>query len=269
MYCLIDNEIMIKEKAQISIDDRSVLYGENIFETILKRDDTIIELDKHISRLILNLKQWDLNKFLKNELKEKLKRLTNQNNYKSSIIKIIVTGGIASRGLRMKEQRKPKLIITEDSYIISRNQYNDGVTLSTCEMTTNSQNIKMGGNYLNSILRLSNTSEDDLLYYDSGGKILETTIANIFFIKDKKIIMPTSKNILFGITANTIKRFFDIREKDIQISELDKFDEVFITNSVLGIMPVKKINNTYFKSNKISKEVSELYWRNYKLKSPF
>ena len=87
-----------------------------------------------------------------------------------------------------------------------------------------------------------NHCDDALIIRD--GAILETTVANIFFIKNGEIITPSLGHpILPGIMRDIIIKKTDAKETDISINRLNEFSSAFITNSLKGIKPVLSIGD--------------------------
>ena len=80
-------------------------------------------------------------------------------------------------------------------------------------------------------------------------------MSNIFFIKQNTIYTPKKTSpLLNGI----MKLNIDLVECDINISSIDEFESVFVTNSLMGIMPVTNIEkNNYNKENKLIKILKE------------
>ena len=86
---------------------------------------------------------------------------------------------------------------------------------------------------------------------DYRGYVAEGTGANIFFIKDKDIHTPTPDCFLNGITRQAVIKMvtdqgFKITEKHILPSEIDKYDEAFLTGTAAEITPIKSIDNISF-----------------------
>ena len=86
------------------------------------------------------------------------------------------------------------------------------------------------------------------------GRVCESTVANIFFIKNEMIYTPSLNE---GCVAGIMRQFllktlpvkgFQIIEKEITIDELVDADEVFLTNSIQNIRWVKKISDKIFDS---------------------
>lgn len=83
--------------------------------------------------------------------------------------------------------------------------------------------------------------------------ILETATANIFFYKDNILFTP-NENILLGTTRNLIIESiidtFEVKEKPITLQDIKNFDGCFITNAVIGVQSVNRIDDLEFGINK-------------------
>jgi len=91
----------------------------------------------------------------------------------------------------------------------------------------------------------------DALMLDYRGYVAEGTGANIFFIKDKNIHTPIPDCFLNGITRQAVIKMvtdkgFKITEKHILPSEIDNYDEAFLTGTAAEITPIKSIDNISF-----------------------
>ena len=91
----------------------------------------------------------------------------------------------------------------------------------------------------------------DALMLDYRGYVAEGTGANIFFIKDKDIHTPIPDCFLNGITRQAVIKMvtdqgFKITEKHILPSEIDNYDEAFLTGTAAEITPIKSIDNISF-----------------------
>ena len=91
----------------------------------------------------------------------------------------------------------------------------------------------------------------DALMLDYRDQIAETTGANIFFIKDREIHTPIPDCFLNGITRQAVIKMvtdqgFKITEKHILPSEIDNYDEAFLTGTAAEITPIKSIDNINF-----------------------
>ncbi|KRQ87915.1 putative branched-chain-amino-acid aminotransferase [Caloramator mitchellensis] len=98
---------------------------------------------------------------------------------------------------------------------------------------------------------------DSAIFLNEKGFVCETTYANIFFVKNGKIFTPhVSCGILKGIMRdNVIRKLknnrYNVIKGFIKYEELNEFDECFISNSVMGILPVSRIGNISFNKRNV------------------
>ncbi|MEJ0022305.1 MAG: branched-chain amino acid aminotransferase [Alphaproteobacteria bacterium] len=124
-------------------------------------------------------------------------------------------------------------------------------------------NAKAAGLYM--ICTLSkhaaeNAGFQDALMMDWRGQIAEATGANIFFVKDGKLLTPTPDCFLNGLTRQTVielakRRGIEVVERAIWPNELAGFQEVFLTGSAAEITPVSEIQGMYFKPGKVTEQL--------------
>jgi len=89
---------------------------------------------------------------------------------------------------------------------------------------------------------------DEAIILNSRGLIAEGSKTNLFFVKDNVLFTPSLKcGCLNGITRMVVKDLaknhkIKIKEGNFTIYDLFDADEAFLTNSLIGIMPLKKVN---------------------------
>ncbi|MDP3014321.1 MAG: aminotransferase class IV, partial [Candidatus Subteraquimicrobiales bacterium] len=127
-------------------------------------------------------------------------------------------------------------------------------------------------NFLPNVLARGKAEEENALeaIFVKNGKATEGTVSNIFVVKNREIRTPPLENgILPGITrAFVLKLIKDLgmfsEEKSIKKEELLKADEVFLTNSVMEIMPVKTIDGKHM-GEKVPGEVTSALMSRYRI----
>ena len=116
-------------------------------------------------------------------------------------------------------------------------------------------------NLLQSILRKEEAkkkSAHEAIILNTDSYVAECVVSNIFMVSDGNVITPSlDTNILPGITRKTVLDIcsntgIPVSEEHFMVERLLKSDEVFITNSLMEIMPVSKIDDS-----KIGKTVPE------------
>ncbi|TDJ05336.1 MAG: hypothetical protein E2O68_06640 [Deltaproteobacteria bacterium] len=121
-------------------------------------------------------------------------------------------------------------------------------------------NIKWGNNYAEIFHELKWAQEqglDEVIFFNQEGLITECSTSNIFLIKGDRILTPKpNKCFLTGILRNNLINHLKAEELDLSFEDLKEADEVFLTNSVRGIVPVTKFEDKILKK---SSKIPEIY----------
>ncbi len=140
--------------------------------------------------------------------------------------------------------------------------YIEGGRLITHEFQREWPEIK-STNYLNSLILDSIRKEQDavdILYLTRDG-VSECSRSNFFMLRNNKLITPSSK-ILEGITRKIIlnlsKNIFEVEERTVLQNEIKTAEEVFITSTSKGLMPIVQIDNHLIGRGKVGKGTSKL-----------
>lgn len=225
------------------------LYGYGLFETVKIENKKPLNLEKHFKRLsssakILNI-NMDLNDIQFKNLFLNEINLHIENNY---ILRISV----------VKDNNSTKYFFNKRENVYDFKSYENGFKLkiSSIKRDRNSTIIYHKTlNYMENILEISKAKDNgynEVLFFNQEGYLCEGAISNIFLIKDKIVYTPNLKNgLLNGIMRNEVieklnNNNIEVRESDIDIKFLLNSDEVFITNSIVGIMKVIQIENKKF-----------------------
>jgi aminodeoxychorismate lyase len=252
---------------------RGFLYGDGIFETLISNNFKIFRFDEHWQRLkfgseICNLKLPEKIK-IKNLILENLKKIEEGRYY----IRINLWRKFPENFSPKKNKQTNYLIIIRKLKPYPEKFYRKGIRCIVSEKIKRNEKsvisrIKSFNFLENIILKIEAEKEkcDDSIVLNSSEYISEASVANIFFVRDKKLYTPSLKcGCLAGITRKIV---FEItRSEKIKIEEgffklnfLKKCEEIFLTNTVMGIMPVREIKG-YFeaKSFETTKELIEKY----------
>lgn len=246
---------------QINLDD-GYSFGLGTFETIYVYKGKIIFLDEHLERLNSAIKKINLPvDFVKKEEVEKFVKENFSKEVDNEAFKILVS-------------EKNKIFLKRDCNY-NEETYKKGFNLNIAEAYRNEKSVFTYCKSLNcgdSILekrRSKNLGFDEPLFLNSKKQITEGATSNIFFVKENKIYTPP---LTCGLLNGTLRRYiiskfknkYEIIEKEIYLEDLKDFDEVFITNSLFGVMPVNKIEidkteNYSFKKREIANIIFEDY----------
>jgi len=275
----INGKFVSSNNAKISIDDAGFQYGDGIFETFRGYKGKPFKLDEHIGRLLSSLKQLRYNPhFDKTYIKSAVYELLSKNGLSqaSAYIKIIVTRNGYGERFHYDLQIKPNVIIIAkklDPY--PDEYYKNGIKIAASDLKRTAigsdlYKFKLLNYFENIYVRNEAYRKQSFegIFLTRDQLVLEGSMSNIFYVKNGTVITPPlTQNILPGITRQVIINL--CRENNIKVSErrihyfdIIKADEIFLTNSVMEIMPVKEIN-TYKIEGKIPGSVTckliELY----------
>jgi len=261
---------------KISIQDRGFNYGDGLFETMLLVNHQPVFWDEHYQRLIKGCKVLGIRcpsgESLKEDI-EKLWHLTPDVNV--AVIKIIVTRGDSKRGYQYPDNIASNVVIflsTYPGYPVS--YWNEGVKVKICETLLSSHTQLAGLKHLNRLEQViaRNEWQDDYqegLMADISGNIVEGVMSNIFIVKDNLVRTPLIINAgVNGIMRNIILKICEANgimalEDDISLKQLLAADEVFLTNSIIGVWPVKQINNRLYTTGLATKNIMKLLTKQY------
>ena len=277
----VNNKFVPLDKAKVSILDRGFLYGDGVFETMRAQDGVVFGLEEHVARLFKSLKIFRINlKTAPSKIKKIVYKLLDKNKLsisyrKDAYIKIIVTRGTSQGLLIPSGSARPTIAIYAlPQKQIPRSVYEKGMRLCISKSVYNEKSPTSGHktlNYLQNIMHRYDAKRknlDEAILLNVNGFVSEAASSNIFLIKEKKVITPCLKSgCLPGIIRARVirisKRFLKKKVKEIFIKKQALFsaDEIFLTNSSLGVVPVVKIDGRPIGNGKpgpVTKKLKEL-----------
>ncbi len=259
-----------KFKDSISVLDRGLAYGDGFFETMLWNsysENNKLKLGvefwkKHLQRIKKGCRLMKINFPVEKEILQQRNKIlieSSKNNTRFGLLKMIITRGVGGRGYKFERNMRPTLIfLSFPRPKIEIKNYKKGVKVKLCT-TRLSQNEKISGlkhlNRLDSVLARSEWNSSNIfegVFMDSKKNILEGTMTNIFFVKKNQLFTPKIidsgiNGIMRQVVIENAKNFFDkVTIKDISINEISSFDQMFLTNSILKVLPVRSFKEKRF-----------------------
>jgi branched-chain amino acid aminotransferase len=267
----LNGTLVLEEDAKISINNRGFAYGDCVFETIRVINAKIIFWEDHYFRLMASMRIMRMEipsifspEFLESEI---LNLITeNKLENKPSRLKFSVyrkTGGYYTPEkldinyiIQAEELAEPFYLLNKDDYEIEL--FKDHYLISGLLSTIKSNNRAV--NVLGSIFAKENSYKNCLLLNEKK-VVVEALNGNIFLVRENVIkTPPLSEGALNGITRkqiiSVIKAIenYEIEEAPISPFELQKADELFITNVIVGIQPVTKYRKKVY-GNEVAKNL--------------
>ena len=249
------------------VDNKSYRYGDGLFET-MKVKGKIISLERfHFERFYYGLEQmgFEIPVLLTTEkLKQQIMLLCEKNKCDSwARVRLSVFRG---NGGLYEGNNDLQYVIECWPVNDSVNQLNDnGFVIDIFPDARKScdkfSNIK-SANYLPYVMASRYAKENKLnecLVLNIHDRIADGTIANIFLIKDEKIITPhLNEGCVKGVMRSRLIEQLNVKEDVLTIDDLLSADELFFTNAIYGIRWVKQFRNKTYSNLITSKLHNEL-----------
>ncbi len=253
----LNGDLVPASEATVSAFNHGFLYGYGLFETIRTYNGAIFRLQRHLERLFKSADMLGLSTDLSRyNLEQAGYSVVEANGYSDARIRITVTAGRGDifpnpplgRGITVFIAAQPLIPLAPESYsrgykaIISswrRNSRSPLCRIKTICYTENilaRQEARAGG-------------ADEALIFNEKGLLSECSSSNVFAVKQCKLVTPPlSSGILPGITREAVLELADmlaipIQERSLKLAELGEVGEMFITNSILEVMPLTSIEN--------------------------
>ena len=242
----------------IGAANRGLRYGDGLFETMKMLEGNIIQQADHFERLWQGMNVLQFEKpalFTKGSLITAIKKLAKKNDHeKAARIRLNVFRG--DGGLYDAVNNTPNYIIEtwplqDNNGLWNSNGLVAGIFEDAKKSCDTLSNIKHN-NYLPYILAALKAKKEkwnDALVLNQFERIADSTIANIFLIKDETIITPAlTEGCVAGIMRKSLINYlgqnnFICKEIAVTIEDIMNADEVFFTNSINNIRWVQRIGD--------------------------
>lgn len=277
MKIYLQDQIVDESGAQVSIFNRGYLFGEGLFETFRSYKKSIPFLDRHLKRM-----EWEATYIgipfpHPKQIGEAVYQTLAANGLEDARIKIILSSqnGNTMRPVAPTDQSVPHLVITcEPLNLPSVAEYARGyavIVLHSVQADTPPFSSLKSISWLSKIMarrEIDEKKSQDGILLNSHHHVCETTTANLFWVKNNKLYTPEADlGLLKGVTRELVMELcnahdISVTEGVITADNLKKADEIFMTNSLLEIMPVTKIDDVFIASKKpgpLTLKVLQLY----------
>lgn len=247
MFVCINGTLVEAREAKISIFDHGFLYGDGVYETLRTYGGKVFQMNEHMKRLDNSIKRLGMGDAVQTKkIEQWIEKLIAKNGYPESRIRVQVTRG--KNGFDFGEAKQPPVVIVAERLKpLDAMLYKKGVDVITVDESRCLPEVKSTSLLAMIVARQTAIRNDafEALFVESGW-VKEGSISNLFVVKNGILLTP-KKGILVGITRGLIlklagKMEVKVEEGDFTRRKLYNADEVFITSTVKGIIPVKKVD---------------------------
>lgn len=259
-----------ESKHCIEFSDRGFQYGDGLFETIEIFNGRPLFFKQHLQRLFNGCQKLLIPPPDAEIITKEAFQFSHDSTH--AVLKLIVTRGSGGRGYRQPDHISPTRLFSLHSFPNHPESYNSqGINVRFCSNTLGINPILAGIKHMNRLEQIIaraewNTSEfQEGLMMDVHGNVIEGTMSNLFLVKDNILYTPLIdqcgvEGILRNILIITAKKNkIKVIEKVISKKELVNADELFMTNSIIGIWPIKQLEKQRFTIGVVTKKLQRLF----------
>lgn len=240
--CFLNGKFLPEKEAKVAIWHSGILCGFGLFETMRSYRNKIVYLNEHIKRIEESCRLVGL------------KFPYSRGEIISIILKAVLANRLQDACVRLtlfKAKQQADVFVTARKYErYPLKKYKKGFTAGISRLRQNEDSL---------LTQLKTTSRmiyelsfqeardkgfDESIIQNSRGFIAEASRSNIFFVRDIELFTPSLESgCLNGITRKAIiglakKENIKIWEGKYSLQDLYNADEAFLTNSLMGVMPL-------------------------------
>ncbi|OGO79628.1 MAG: hypothetical protein A2Y21_10950 [Clostridiales bacterium GWC2_40_7] len=211
--------------------DQGANFGRGVFETIAVTGKTPVFLEKHCQRIKKGLAALEIENSVS---EEQINSYITEFDIRDCGMKVLVT--------------PENTVVTTRKNIYSTGLFKEGlkVSISTLKRNPHSRVVYHKTiNYTDNILERDmahRSGFDEVIFTNIYNYLAEGSVSNLFFVSENRIFTPAiGCGILDGIIRNWVIGNFVVEEGEFTLKQLMNADEVFVTNSLMGIMPVRQL----------------------------
>lgn len=252
----INGTLVPAEDARVSVFDAGFMQGIGLFETMRAYDGRVFRLRQHIDRLVNSARtlRWTV---LPDpaELNDNIRQVLSAGGDADARVRLTVTTG----SLHAEAGDTPRLTIVATASPAAKypdEYYTKGVTVVVSACRQNPSNPTVGHKTTSYFARLASLrvayaeAAFEALWFTPEGYLAEGSISNVFVVRDEQLLTPPlDTGILPGITRAAVielavEQDIPVREKALTLDDVLASEEVFLTNSMIELIPVVRVVRT-------------------------
>lgn len=245
----------------VDLADRGFMYGDGVFRTLLVKAGRPLNWDRHYRLLERDCAMLGLACPAPSVLLDELRRVAPG----EATAKLIVTRGASGRGYAIPDDASTsRIVVAYPRRPEATAEAREGVRVRRCELALALQPRLAGVKSLNrleNVLARAEWNDPGIregLLADAEGRLVEGTMSNVFLVRGGTLCTPALTRC--GVNGAQRERVIELaaREgvacevRDIAFEEIREADEVFLTNSIIGIWPVVALDRSAWRPGPVA-----------------
>lgn len=269
-WACLNGVLMPAEDATVSVFDAGFMQGIGLFETMRAYEGRVFRLQRHLDRLVQSAQSlgWSVIPDAE-ELADNVRQVVAATRAQEARVRLTVTTG----SLRAGASDTPELTTVATAALAERypdESYAKGVTLIEAGHRQSAADPTVGHKTTSYFARLASLrvahaqGAFETLWLTPTGHVAEAAISNVFIVRDEQLwTPPLDTPVLPGITRATVIELavaggLPVHEEAFTIEELRGADEVFLTNSMMEVMPVVRLGRHAIANEKLGDVTRQL-----------
>ena len=274
-----NGKVLPISQAMIPVNDWGLVHSDITYDVVPVIDGAFFRFDEYLTRFLSSMEVLHLDPGMsKRDIKAALHQMVGKSSLRDSYVAMVCSRGkpktAGSRDPRDCENHffawcvpyvhiiKPEIVeqgatawIAQNAYRIPENSVNPLV-----------KNYHWG-DFTQGLFEAKDKNYETVILLDYDGNVTEGPGFNVFAVKDKVLITP-DRGVLAGVSRKTVLEMaehlgINTSTRSLNVEELLEADEVFLSSSGGGVIPIIRVNETIFgngASGPISVQLNETYW---------
>ena len=242
----------------VAANDRGLLFGDGLFETLAVVQGEPRYWLRHMARLQTGCHRLGITPVDEALLRREVAQLLKDGaGMARNVLKIIITRGTGGRGYQADPAATPTRIVQLHDWP-GRPAGHEGIRATLCTLRLGNNPQLAGIKHLNRLEQVMARAEwDDAdiregVMLDQSGRVIEGTMSNLFLVRQGELVTPDLTRCgVAGIMRDVILEIagqagLQTRISDFTLDDLFQAEELFVTNSLIGIWPVTAIDSNRY-----------------------
>jgi aminodeoxychorismate lyase len=268
----LNGRLVPEEQAVVSVFDRSFLYGDGLFETMLVHHGKPFRWGQHFERLQRGAEFLQIKlPFTANVLRNFADELIAENKMPDALLRLTLSRGIGVRGYSPKGAVNPTLVMSlhPAPAIESNTPPRWKLIVASHRLPANEALAQFKTcNKLAQVLARAEAEAvgaDEALLLNTDGFVVEGASSNLFWIENDTICTPPlASGILSGVTRAVVMEICNrlglkVREANINVEQLKRVDGIFVSLSSFGVVEIMSVDGAVVRASAILKQIREHY----------
>ena len=267
-------------QAKIPVNDWGLVHSDITYDVVPVIDGAFFRFDEYLARFLSSMEKLHLDpRMSKRDIQAALHQMVSKSSLRDSYVAMVCSRGkpkiAGSRDPRDCDNHffawcvpyvhviKPEVVEQGATAWIAQNAY---------RIPENSVNPRVKnyhwGDFTKGIFEAKDKNYETVILLDYDGNVTEGPGFNVFAVKDKVLITP-DRGVLAGVSRKTVLEMaehlgINTSVRSLSVEELLEADEVFLSSSGGGVIPIIRVNETIFgngASGPISVHLNETYWK--------